>query len=84
LSDRSAETLVRRGFCKTGLCKIWFLKNLDTKILESQGLAGEEPGWPDLTCPIIMGAFENAEKIRCHNPSVTPDLVFFYEDLVWT
>jgi hypothetical protein len=35
-----AETPVPRGFCKSGLCKILFSKNLDIKILRTNSLAG--------------------------------------------
>jgi len=45
-----AESLVQRGFCKSGLCKILFSKNLDTKILRTNSLAAQVSRWADRHC----------------------------------
>jgi hypothetical protein len=37
-ADRSPESLAQRGFCKSGIRKIWFSKNLDIKILKLSNL----------------------------------------------
>jgi hypothetical protein len=44
------ETLVRRGFRKSGLRKILFSKNLDIKILRTNRLAGAISHWADRHC----------------------------------
>src|SRR5258708_1194040 len=43
-------SLVQRGFRKSGLCKILFSKNLDTKILITNRLAGQVSRWADRHC----------------------------------
>jgi hypothetical protein len=45
-----AETLVQRGFRKSGLRKIRFSKNLDIKILRTKSLAGQVSRWADRHC----------------------------------
>jgi hypothetical protein len=45
-----AETLVPRGFRKSGLRKILFSKNLDIKILRTDSLAGDLSRWADRHC----------------------------------
>jgi hypothetical protein len=45
-----AESLVHRGFCKSGLRKIWFSKNLDIKILRTNNLAGRVSRWANRHC----------------------------------
>jgi hypothetical protein len=45
-----AESLAQRGFRQSGLRKILFSKNLDTKILITNGLAGQVSRWADRHC----------------------------------
>jgi hypothetical protein len=45
-----AESLAQRGFRKNGLCKTLFSKNLDTKILITNGLARQVSRWADRHC----------------------------------
>jgi hypothetical protein len=45
-----AESLVQYGFRKSGLCKILFSKNLDTKILRTNSLASQVSRWADRHC----------------------------------
>jgi hypothetical protein len=45
-----AEILVQRGFRKSGLRKIFFSKNLDTKILRTKSLAGRVSRWANRHC----------------------------------
>ncbi len=45
-----AEILVQCGFRKSGLPKILFSKNLDTKILITNRLAGQVSRWADRHC----------------------------------
>jgi hypothetical protein len=45
-----AETLVQRGFRKSGLRKIRFSKNLDIKILRTNILAGQVSRWANRHC----------------------------------
>jgi len=46
----TAETLVQRGFRKSGLRKILLSKNLDIKILITNRLAGQVSRWADRHC----------------------------------
>jgi hypothetical protein len=45
-----AGSLVQRGFRKSGLRKILFSKNLDTKILGTKSLAGPVSRWANRHC----------------------------------
>src|SRR5712691_8929065 len=45
-----AESLVQCGFRESGLCKILLSKNLDIKILITNGLAGQVSRWADRHC----------------------------------
>jgi hypothetical protein len=48
--SRSGESLAQRGFRQSGLRKILFSKNLDTKILITNRLAGQVSLWADRHC----------------------------------
>jgi hypothetical protein len=61
-----AESLAGRGFRKSRVGKIWFLKNLDTKILRTCGLAGRFRAGRSVTASVIITELFCGGKVGCH------------------
>ena len=60
----------QRGFRQRGLCKIWFSKNLDTKILKTGDLETRFLASRSVTRSVMIAQSGMPSKVRCHNEVV--------------